>query len=65
MSNPAFDNEHKLGTVEGKVRDVVQKMGENIEYRFMNWAQANVELDKISKPTIVGGIRICPFCNLS
>ncbi|WP_290381185.1 hypothetical protein [uncultured Duncaniella sp.] len=53
MSNPAFDNEHKLGTVEGKVRDVVLKMGENIEYRFMNWAQANVDFDKINKPTIV------------
>lgn len=53
MSNPAFDNEQALGTVEGKVRDIVLKMGADIEYRFYNWAQLNVEMDKISKPTIV------------
>lgn len=53
MSNPAFDNEYKLGTVEGKVRDIVTKMGVDVEYRFYNWAKLNVEMDTITKPTIV------------
>lgn len=53
MSNPAFDNENALGTVEGKIRDIVTRMGKDVEYRFMNWAQLNVAMDKITKPTIV------------
>lgn len=53
MKNPAFDNDKALGTVEGKVRSIVAKMGEDVEYRFYNWATLNVEMDKISKPTIV------------
>lgn len=53
MGNPAFDNDTALGTVEGKVRDIVLRMGEDIEYRFYNWAQLNVEMDRITKPTIV------------
>ena len=39
--------------MEGKIRDIVTKMGEDVEYRFMNWAQLNVEMDKITRPTIV------------
>lgn len=53
MSNPAFDTDKTLGTVEGKVRDIVEKMGEDVEYRFYNWAKLNVEMDTITKPTIV------------
>lgn len=53
MINPPFDNNEVFGTVEGKVRDIVEKMHEDVEYRFYNWTQANVEFDKIKKPTIV------------
>lgn len=53
MSNPAFDTDKALGTVEGKVREIVEKMGKDVEYRFYNWAKLNVEMDTITKPTIV------------
>lgn len=53
MENTGFDTKDFLGTVEGKIRSIAASLGEGIEYRFMNWAQANVELDKIEKPTIV------------
>ena len=53
MSNPAFDNSVALGTVEGKIREIVLGMGEDIEYRFHNWVQLNEEMDRIMKPTIV------------
>lgn len=49
----AFDNKERLGTVEGKVRAIVEAMGSDVSYQFMNWAQANVELDRIEKPTVV------------
>lgn len=49
----AFDNPPVLGTVEGKVRKVVESMLADVDYYFMNWAQANVQLDQIKKPTIV------------
>lgn len=52
MSEP-FDNPPVLGTVEGKIRAIVESMGADVEYLFMNWAQANVAIDKIKKPTIV------------
>lgn len=52
MSNP-YDIHPRLGTVEGKVRAVVESMGADVDYLFMNWAQANVELDRIEKPTVV------------
>lgn len=48
-----YDAGRKLGTVEGKIRDVVSRMNEPVAYQFCNWAQANVELDKITCPTIV------------
>lgn len=53
MENTGFDNKEILGTVEGKIRSIVATLGSDIEYRFMNWAQANVELDSIDKPTVV------------
>lgn len=53
MSNPAYDNDMKLGTVEGKIRAIVDSLGQGVEYRFMNWAQANVEMDKVVGPTII------------
>lgn len=53
MENTGFDTNTSLGTVEGKISAIVATLGSGIEYRFMNWAQANVELDHIDKPTIV------------
>lgn len=53
MSNPKYDIDGKLGTVEAKVRAVVERMGEDIAYLFCNWAQANVAIDRIDYPTIV------------
>lgn len=43
----------KYGTIEDKIHTIVDSMGEDIGYQFMNWAQANVALDTIDKPTIV------------
>lgn len=53
METVGYDNDARLGTVEGKVQAIVKSMGEDVEYQFMNWAQANVRLDKVSRPTIV------------
>lgn len=53
MDSIAFDQAQTLGTVEGKVRAIVASMGEDVAYQFCNWAQANVALDKVEKPTIV------------
>lgn len=53
MENTGFDTKELLGTVEGKIRSIVETLGPEIEYRFMNWAHANVELDKIEKPTVI------------
>lgn len=43
----------KYGTVEAKVRKVAESMGEDVEYLFMNWSQANVAMDAITKPSVV------------
>lgn len=43
----------KYGTVEAKVRSVVESIGEDVEYLFMNWSQANVAIDSITKPSVV------------
>lgn len=43
----------KYGTVEAKVKAVVESMGEGVKYLFMNWAQVNVAMDNITEPTIV------------
>lgn len=43
----------KYGTVEAKVRKVAESMGEDVEYLFMNWSQANVAMDSITKPSVV------------
>lgn len=53
MENTGFDTNELLGTVEGKIRSIAATLGDGIEYRFMNWAQANVELDSIDKPTVI------------
>lgn len=52
MSHP-YDKQSSLGTVEGKIRAVVRSMGADVEYMFCNWAQANVGIDGITKPTVV------------
>lgn len=41
------------GTVEKKIHKIVDSMGVDVAYLFMNWAQANKAIDKISKPTII------------
>lgn len=41
------------GTVEKKIRSIVESMDADVEYLFMNWAQANVAIDDIVKPTVV------------
>lgn len=41
------------GTVEKKIHSIVESMGADVEYLFMNWAQANVAIDRIEKPTII------------
>ena len=53
----AYDTGEVLGTVEGKVRALVASIGEDVQYVFYNWAQANVALDTIlddiKQPTII------------
>lgn len=49
----SFDKKGKLGTVEGKVKYIVETMGADVEYLFMNWAQANVQIDRIKRPTVL------------
>lgn len=48
-----MEERKKYVTVETKVRRVVESMNADAEYLFMNWAQANVAMDAITKPTIV------------
>ena len=50
---PSNTNTHSLHTVERKIRHIAMSMGDGVEYLFMNWAQTNVAIDKITKPTIV------------
>ena len=41
------------GTVEKKIRSIVESMGADVAYMFMNWAQANEAIDDVEKPTVV------------
>ena len=41
------------GTVEKKIHRIVDSMGADVAYQFMNWAQVNVELDKVDKPSVI------------
>lgn len=41
------------GTVEKKIKRIVESMGADVAYQFMNWAQANVELDRVDKPSVI------------
>lgn len=43
----------EYGTVEKKIHAIVDSMNVDAEYLFMNWAQANVAISNITKPTIV------------
>ena len=52
-ANPTYDKEGRLGTVEAKVRKIVESLGENVGYQFCDWAQANVSLDKVKVPSII------------
>ena len=53
METIGLDKNNALGTVESKIRFIVESMSEEVEYMFANWAQANVSLDNVRKPTIV------------
>lgn len=53
MESVGFDNQEKLGTVEGKIRAIATSLGPEVVYKFCNWAQANIELDGVDSPTIV------------
>lgn len=53
MSAQIYDSGNTLGTVEAKVRSIAMRLGDGIAYRFMDWAQTNVELDHIDCPTVV------------
>lgn len=46
-------NETNLITVESKVKSIVENGLGDVKYLFMNWSQANVELDKIEGPSII------------
>ncbi len=52
-ATPTYDKEGRLGTVEAKVRSIVESLGGNVGYQFCDWAQANVTLDKVKIPTII------------
>ena len=41
------------GTVEKKIRSIVESMGADVDYHFMNWAQANVAIDSVNKPSVI------------
>lgn len=53
MSNGKYDTDGMIGTVEAKVRSVVEGMGEGVAYLFCDWARANVAIDRIDGPTVV------------
>lgn len=53
MKGRAIDTQTQLGTVEQKIRAIVESMNEDVEYIFSNWAQANIRLDKVKSPSIV------------
>lgn len=41
----------QYGTVEKKIHRIVDTLG--VTYMFKNWAQANVEVDKVEGPTVI------------
>lgn len=45
-------SEARYGTVELKIRRIVEQL-EDVNYLFMNWSQANDEIDNIEGPTII------------
>ena len=60
MSCTKYDNDKQLGTVEGKIHSIVKSLQSPTEegvmipaYFYCNWAQANVDLDKVDYPTIL------------
>ena len=44
MVTAGLDKDNVLGTVESKIRSIVESMDEDVEYMFANWAQANGNL---------------------
>ncbi len=46
-----FDDESRLGTVEGKVRSIVEPLG--VTYVYNDWTKVNVDFDKLEYPAII------------
>lgn len=53
MADVKLKGTAKYGTVEQKIRTIVESMGADVSYMFKNWSQANVEIDHIDGPTII------------
>lgn len=46
------DNGEQLGTVEGKIRAVVESIP-GVNYIFNDWTKANVDIDKVPTPCVI------------
>ena len=46
-----FDDGLQLGTVEGKVRSIVEPLG--VTYVYNDWTKVNVDFDKLEYPAII------------
>lgn len=53
MADVKLKGTAKYGTVEQKIRTIVESMGADVTYMFKNWSQANDEIDHIDGPTII------------
>ncbi len=53
MADVKLKGTTKYGTVEQKIRTIVESMGADVSYMFKNWSQANDEIDHIDGPTII------------
>ncbi len=53
MADVTLKGTAKYGTVERKIRTIVESMGADVTYMFKNWSQANDEIDHIDGPTII------------
>ena len=52
MGNTELNGTARYGTVEQKIRSIVESL-EGVAYMFKNWSQANDEIDHIDGPTII------------
>ena len=47
----AFDDGFQLGTVEGKIKEIIMPLG--VTYMYNDWTKANSDFDKLSYPAII------------